>query len=61
MDDPRLEASRRRRAEDLVRIEVEAMFLADLGPSTVRDKLAADHERLSSSGSPLAYAAAWRA
>lgn len=60
MDDFGADERRRRRAEELVRIEVDANFLASLGPATVRDKLMADHERLSSSGSPLAYAAVRR-
>ncbi|MBN9252498.1 MAG: hypothetical protein J0I86_18300 [Mesorhizobium sp.] len=50
----------RAQAEDLVRAEVDALSLQGMPTASVRDRLAAQHEHLETTASPLALATAWR-
>lgn len=49
MSEPWVPGYVRRQAEQLVRTKVDMQILEDMSPPTVRDRLAAEHERLSSS------------
>lgn len=57
MSEPWVPGYLRRQAEQLIRSKVDLQILEDLGSSTVRGRLAAEHERLCSTVSPVALVA----